>query len=79
MEEENTGIEVVVANTEIGKSGELIKKLMINIPEDLASNADVLIIGVNVNGYTIDASSVFAMLLNIDGLKGAVLGYEKDK
>lgn len=79
MEEENVSIKVAVSNTELGKSGELIKNVMIDIPNNLASNADVLIIGITVEGYTINAMSLLETLAHAYELKGAILGYEKNE
>ena len=79
MEEDKIGIDVEVGNTELGKSGELIKNIRINIHESLTSNVDSVIIGVNVVGYTINVMSLLENIAHIEELKGAIVIYDKDQ
>lgn len=79
MEEDKIGIDVEVGNTELGKSGELIKNIRIDIHESLTSNVDSVIIGVNVVGYTINVMSLLENIAHIEELKGAIVIYDKDQ
>ena len=79
MEEDKIGIDVEVGNTELGKSGELIKNIRINIHESLTSNVDSVIIGVNVVGYTINVMSLLENIAHIEELKGVIVIYDKDQ
>lgn len=79
MEEDKIGIDVEVGNTELGKSGELIKNIRIDIREPITSNVDSVIIGVNVVGYTINVMSLLENIAHIEELKGAIVIYDKDQ
>ena len=79
MEEDKIGIDVKVGNTELGKSGELIKNIRIDVHESLTSNVDSVIIGVNVEGYTINVMSLLENIAHIEELKGAIVIYDKDQ
>lgn len=78
MEEKEIGVEVKVGNTELGKSGELIKNIMINVYEPITSNADVVTIGIYVNGYTVNMMSLLENIAHMTELKGAIVLYDKD-
>lgn len=78
MEEDNIGISVEVGNTELGKSGELIKNIRIDINKPLTSNVDSVIVGINVEGYTINVISLLENIAHIEELKGAIVVYDKD-
>lgn len=78
MEEDNIGISVEVGNTELCKSGELIKNIRIDINKPLTSNVDSVIVGINVEGYTINVISLLENIAHIEELKGAIVVYDKD-
>lgn len=73
------GMEVKVSDTELGKSGELIKHIMINIYKPMTATADIITIGINVDGYTINVMSLLENIAHIEELKGAIVIYDKDQ
>lgn len=72
------GMKVDIGDTEVGKSGELIKNIMINIYEPMTTTADIITIGINVEGYTINVMSLLENIAHIEELKGAIVVYDKD-
>ena len=73
------GMKVDVGDIEVGKSGELIKNIMINIYKPITTTADIITIGINVDGYTINVMSLLENIAHIEELKGAIVIYDKDQ
>lgn len=79
MEEKEIGVEVKVGDTELGKSGELIKNIMVKIYKPVTSNADIVTVGIYIDGYTINVMSLLENIAHITELKGAIVLYDKDQ